>query len=293
MENLQEKLLLFVNGIVNHLKYIIMVQPKKPVVKKTTSKKINKKSTNPADSYPNKKDKQGNLLIGGGEGTRAPFKTGGKLSKARNGKPVKKALLGSVLGGMGKQMLGGMASQALGGLMGGGNKGGGQAAGGQAPAAQAPMQRRSTDTTPVKTRGMKKGGKVSKAKSGTSLGMKSVKAGFDKNPGVTRADIITAATKKAQNGVKATKDSTAYFSKKVKSFKELAKGEKGNTEISKFNKRFFEIESGKAAGNQLRQDRKGEPGFDANGFPIKKKKAKSGAKMKMGGKMTKCKDGCK
>lgn len=82
--------------------------------------------------------------------------------------------------------------------------------------------------------------------------------------------------KKAQNGTK-TADSTAYFSKKVKSFKELAKGEKGNTEISKFNKRFFEIESGKAAGNQLRQDKKGKPGFDANGFPIKKKKAKSGA----------------
>jgi hypothetical protein len=189
------------NGIVNHLKYIIMVQPKKPVVKKTTSKKINKKSTNPADSYPNKKDKRGNLLIGGGEGTRAPFKTGGKLSKARNGKPVKKALLGSVLGGMGKQVLGGLANKALGGLFGGG--GGATAQGGQGPVAQAPMQkRRSTDTTPVKTRGMKKGGKVSKAKSGTSLGMKSVKAGFDKNPGVTRADIITAATKKAKSGTK-------------------------------------------------------------------------------------------
>jgi hypothetical protein len=99
---------------------------------------------------------------------------------AKNGKPVKKALLGSLLGGagksmlggMGKQMLGGMASKALGGLM-GGNK-----------------------------ESMKKGGKVSKAKNGTSLGMKSVKAGFDKNPGVTRADIITAATKKAKAGTK-------------------------------------------------------------------------------------------
>lgn len=39
-----------------------------------------------------------------------------------------------------------------------------------------------------------------KAKNGTSLGMKSVKAGVDKNPGVTRADIITAATKKAKSG---------------------------------------------------------------------------------------------
>jgi hypothetical protein len=39
-----------------------------------------------------------------------------------------------------------------------------------------------------------------KMKNGGALGMKSVKAGYDKNPGVTRADIITAATKKAQNG---------------------------------------------------------------------------------------------
>ncbi len=46
----------------------------------------------------------------------------------------------------------------------------------------------------------KSGGPVKKAKSGASLGMKSVKAGFDKNPGITRADIITAATKKAQAG---------------------------------------------------------------------------------------------
>jgi hypothetical protein len=46
---------------------------------------------------------------------------------------------------------------------------------------------------------------ISKAKNGTSLGMKSVKAGFDKNPGVTRADIITAATKKAKAGTKVKK----------------------------------------------------------------------------------------
>jgi hypothetical protein len=37
-------------------------------------------------------------------------------------------------------------------------------------------------------------------KTGGSLGMKSVKAGYDNNPGITRADIITAATKKAQDG---------------------------------------------------------------------------------------------
>ena len=51
----------------------------------------------------------------------------------------------------------------------------------------------------------KYGGKISKAKNGTSLGMKSVKAGFDKNPGVTRADIIVAAKKKAKSGTKMKK----------------------------------------------------------------------------------------
>lgn len=39
-----------------------------------------------------------------------------------------------------------------------------------------------------------------KYKNGGSLGMKSVKAGYDKNPGVTRADIITAAKRKAKSG---------------------------------------------------------------------------------------------
>jgi len=42
--------------------------------------------------------------------------------------------------------------------------------------------------------------KMKKAKSGTSLGMKSVKAGYDENPGVTRADIIVAAKKQAKSG---------------------------------------------------------------------------------------------
>lgn len=39
-----------------------------------------------------------------------------------------------------------------------------------------------------------------KMKNGGSLGMKSVKAGYDKNPGVTRADIIVAAKKQAKKG---------------------------------------------------------------------------------------------
>jgi hypothetical protein len=48
--------------------------------------------------------------------------------------------------------------------------------------------------------GGKNGKTVKKSKNGSSLGMKSVKAGYDKNPGVTRADIITAAKGKAKSG---------------------------------------------------------------------------------------------
>lgn len=50
--------------------------------------------------------------------------------------------------------------------------------------------------------------KVKKAKSGTSLGMKSIKAGFDKNPKITRADIISAGKmkpKKAKMGANINK----------------------------------------------------------------------------------------
>ena len=114
-----------------------MLQPKKPVVKKTTKKK----SINPADSYPDKKDKRGFPLIGGGEGTRPPFTAEERKKMPR-------------VGSMGSG---------------------------------------------------KNGKTIKKAKSGTSLGMKSVKSGYDKNPGVTRADIITAATKKAQRGARVKK----------------------------------------------------------------------------------------
>ena len=53
-------------------------------------------------------------------------------------------------------------------------------------------------------------GKVKKMQDGgkSSLCMKSVKAGFDKNPGVTRADIIVAAKKQAKSGAKMKKAKT-------------------------------------------------------------------------------------
>jgi hypothetical protein len=46
----------------------------------------------------------------------------------------------------------------------------------------------------------KMGGAVKKAKNGTSLGMKSVKAGYDDNSGVTRADFVSIGTGKAKMG---------------------------------------------------------------------------------------------
>jgi hypothetical protein len=49
------------------------------------------------------------------------------------------------------------------------------------------------------------GGKVKKiktAKSGASLGMKSVKSGYDKNPGVTRADFVSIGKGQAKKGAK-------------------------------------------------------------------------------------------
>lgn len=52
----------------------------------------------------------------------------------------------------------------------------------------------------------KMGGKVvKKAKNGTSLGMKSVKAGYDNNSGVTRADFVSIGKGKAKSGAKVKK----------------------------------------------------------------------------------------
>jgi len=47
---------------------------------------------------------------------------------------------------------------------------------------------------------MKMGGAMKKAKMGTSLGMKSVKAGYDDNSGVTRADFVSIGKGKAKMG---------------------------------------------------------------------------------------------
>jgi len=49
----------------------------------------------------------------------------------------------------------------------------------------------------------------------SALGMKSVKAGFDKNPGVTRADIIVAAKKEAKGGAKLKKQAAIAMAMKA------------------------------------------------------------------------------
>ena len=57
------------------------MRAKKKAAVDSINKLKNKKSPNPADSYPANKDKRGVPTIGGGEGTRPPFKKGGKIKK--------------------------------------------------------------------------------------------------------------------------------------------------------------------------------------------------------------------
>lgn len=90
--------------------------------------------------------------------------------------------------------------------------------------------------------------------------------------------------KKAQKGVKATPDSTAYYNKEATTNVNRATKvlkEKGSN--SKEYKTAFDKQI-KSLQNIRRQAKKGKPGFDANGFPIKKQK--SGGKV-----MLKRKDG--
>jgi len=69
----------------------------------------------------------------------------------------------------------------------------------------------------------KSGGKTKKAKTGSSLGMKSVKSGYDKNPGVTRADIIVAAKGKAKNGTSKKKAQSGLSMTKLANMKKGGK----------------------------------------------------------------------
>jgi hypothetical protein len=125
-----------------------------------------------------------------------------------------------------------------------------------------------------------------KMKDGGSLGMKSVKAGFDKNPGVTRADIITAATKKAKSGSKIKKAQDGYtgepgFAERggpMRKTKVKERSTDGNY-VTKTVTR-----ERKGAKNVSKKTRRSFQGF-LTGAPTVKE-------MKSGGKMKKCKGGC-
>jgi hypothetical protein len=72
----------------------------------------------------------------------------------------------------------------------------------------APMMKHGGTLSPSKNAVSRNISNLNKAKDGKSLGMKSVKAGYDDNPGVTRADIISAAkmnSGEAKNGKKMMK----------------------------------------------------------------------------------------
>jgi hypothetical protein len=73
--------------------------------------------------------------------------------------------------------------------------------------------------------------------------------------------------KKAQMGksVKPTADSTKYYTNKMLSNMDMAMRSTGELK-SRFNKKTDE-----ASKSLSRQSKKGKPGYDANGFPLKKK----------------------
>jgi hypothetical protein len=85
---------------------------------------------------------------------------------------------------------------------------------------------------------------------------------------------IKKPMKKAQSGVKATKDSTDYFKKmqdfNYKQAETFAKYGLRNAAEESMNKASQTIK------DQFRQKNKGKAGYDKNGYPLKKK-------MKMGG----------
>jgi hypothetical protein len=104
--------------------------------------------------------------------------------------------------------------------------------------------------------------------------------------------VATAAVKKptANKVVKPTADSTAYYQHGAKRYGDLAiktlnapiggklmneEREERNTKANKYYDASF-----KATDNALRQSRKGKPGYNKNGFPLKKNKVGGTVKSK-------------
>jgi hypothetical protein len=111
-------------------------------------------------------------------------------------------------------------------------------------------------------------------KNGGSLGMKSVKAGYDNNPGVTRADIITAATKKAKSGT---------TMKKAEGGIKVVPKNLNDRQINRVERiRQTNPERASKVASRI-SDRRNARGAETSVKPA----------MKSGGSMKKCKYGCK
>lgn len=132
--------------------------------------------------------------------------------------------------------------------------------------------------------------KVSKMEKGGDLGMKSVKAGFDKNPGVTRADVIVAAKKEAKSGAKLKKQAAIAIAMKKAGKAPKKKMQYGGEAASMVPKKKM-MKSGGTVSMQLGSyDRQIGKNYTGKNVVNKGAKAKMGKSiMKSGGK---CKNGC-
>jgi hypothetical protein len=144
----------------------------------------------------------------------------------------------------------------------------------------APMMKHGGTLSPSKNSVSKNISNLNKAKDGKSLGMKSVKAGYDDNPGVTRADIISAAkmnSGEAKNG-----------KKMMKMGGKMAKQAAIAIAMKKEGKTPKKMNYGGAAASMVPTSMKA-------GGKMKKANYGSSMMMKKGGKMMmggKCKNGC-
>jgi hypothetical protein len=133
--------------------------------------------------------------------------------------------------------------------------------------------------------------RIKKMESGgkSALGMKSVKSGFDKNPGVTRADIIVAAKKEAKDGKKVKKaqvgSKVALRTGQLKRVGRLAA--KNPDKAEKVAGKMVERASRRQRGKEYIQKNLSEL------MPKSKDGSKMGKKAMGGMKMAKCKYGCK
>ena len=89
------------------------------------------------------------------------------------------------------------------------------------------------------------------------------------------------AIKKAQNGAK-TADSTSYYSNKAAYLTDRGVKQSKIKDWDGMNRDFDDAR--KSIDDMIRQSKKGKAGYDKNGYPIKKEKAKSGATIAKDGK---------